>query len=307
MAETNPETSPEMSLEMSLEAFLAAPRQAIKPFAPASMMYAAAGTRRSAALAGLTGGGDAYARWNYTQMLRTCDLIFQHGVRHIFTILAAPGQFAEVGPYRRRLTDWIHWAFTSAEARAEAACYPWKLRLWTDGAVPELLALQQATVAESAGAENMLWCLAISNTDALWQQMLTAAVDQRATTRAAAAAAYYGQELPPVTLYLAFGKPVIAPDLLPPLLMDKVQCYWTQQPGYRLSEEDLRRVLYDYAFVRRTWQADKSTRGESALAQRAAWERGPILGLGRRLGPFWYPQDFVMPGEPAAGEEGRDE
>lgn len=230
-------------------------------------------------------------------MLATCDLIFRHGVRHIFTILATPGQFAEVGPYRQQFVDWIRWGFGSSEARTAFARYPWRARLWTDGAVPELLPLQQATIESSTGAEQVLWCLVVSDIERLWQQILSAIIAQRATTRAAAIAAYFGCDVPPVTLYLAFGKPVIAPDLLPPLLVDKVQCYWTQRPGYRLSEEELRRILYDYAFVRQTWQADKSTRGENALAQRAAWERGPILGLGRRLGPFWYPQDFHMPDE----------
>ena len=44
MAEANRETCPETGPEMSLEAFLAAPRQTIKAFAPAAMVYAAAGT-----------------------------------------------------------------------------------------------------------------------------------------------------------------------------------------------------------------------------------------------------------------------
>lgn len=278
-----------------LEAFLTAPVEVIRPFAPASIVYAAAGTRRSAALAGFSSADDAFARWSHEQMLSACDLIFRHGVRHIFTILATPGQFAEVGPYRSRLMEWIRWGIGSDEACAAFARYPWRVRLWTDGAVPELLPLQQATVDASAGAEQTLWCMVVSDREALWQQMLTAVVACRATTRAAAIAAYYGAVVPPVTLYLAFGKPTVAPDLLPPLLMDKVQCYWTQRPGYRLREEELRRILYDYAFVRPTWQADKSTRAENVLSQRVAWERGPVLGLGRRLGPFWYPQDFAMP------------
>jgi hypothetical protein len=143
----------------------------------------------------------------------------------------------------------------------------------------------------------VLWCLVISDNELLWRQILSTAVAQQATTRAAAIRACYEEDVPPVTLYLAFGKPVVAPDLLPPLLMDKVQCYWTQRPGYRLSEQELRSILYDYAFMRPTWQADKSTRAQAALAERSAWERGPILGLGRRLGPFWYPEDFKMPDE----------
>lgn len=282
---------------MDIKAFLAASLHTLQPFAPASIVYAAAGTRRSAALQGLSSTGDDFAHWSHGQMLAACDLIFRHGVRHVFTILATPGQFAEVGPYRRHLVDWIRWAFVSDEARAGFAKFSWRARLWTDQTIPALLPLEQETVQSSAGAEQILWCLVVSDNEALWRRVLTAASAQRATTRAAAVAACYGLDVPPVTLYLGFGKPVVAPDLLPPLLMDKVQCYWTQRPGYRLSEEELRRIFYDYAFVRSTWQADKSTRAENALAHRTSWERGPILGMGRRLGPFWYPQDFVMPTE----------
>lgn len=280
-----------------LETFLTAPLNAIQAVAPASVVYAVAGTRRSAALEGQPSLGHTFARWSHGKMLDSCDLIFRHGVRHIFTILATPGQFAETGPYRNQFIDWIQWGFGSNEALSAFDRYPWRPRLLTDDTVPELLSLQQATAKSSAGAKQILWCLVISDIEALWRQMLSAIVAARATTRAAAAVAFYGQEIPPVTLFLGFGKPVISPDLLPPLLMDKVHCYWTQQPGYRLSEEELRRILYDYAFVRATWQADKSARGENALTYRAAWERGPVLGLGRRLGPFWYPNDFIMPSE----------
>ena len=48
-------------------------------------------------------------------------------------------------------------------------------------------------------------------------------------------------------------------------------------------------MFYDYAYLRPTWRADKLDRAKAALAHREAWEDGPILGLGMRLGPFWYP------------------
>lgn len=279
----------------TLETFLAATEAEIAPFAPETLIYAAAGTRRSAALHGLSSTDDAFAQWTHGQMLATCDLIFRHGVRDIFTILATPGQFAEVGPYRQRLVAWIEWAFASEEASAALARYGWKIKLWSGGTIPELRPLEQQTNAASAGASQTLWCLAVASVDALWQHILSSVVACQATTQAAAIAACYGQDVAPATLYLGFGKPVLAPDLLSPLLMGKLHCYWTQRPGYRLSEEEFRRILYDRAFLRTTWQTDKTRRGEEALAARAAWERGPILGLGRRLGPFWYPQEFSMP------------
>jgi len=68
-----------------------------------------------------------------------------------------------------------------------------------------------------------------------------------------------------------------------------LQCYWSQRPGFRLDERQLRRILYDYAYTRRTWREDKTGRAEKALAHRSVWERGPTIGLGVRLGPFWYP------------------
>ena len=281
----------------NLEEFLAASCAEVAPFAPSSLVYAAAGTRRSAALQGLPANSDAYARWTLHQMIASCDLIFRHGVRHIFTILATPGQFAEVGSYRRRLIDWIQRALSGSEAREAFERYPWRARLWTDSSIPELLPLQEAMSAASAGARQVLWCLVIADPSALWQHILARVVAQGVTTQAEAITACYGPDVDPVSLYLGFGKPALGPELLPPFLMGKVQCYWTQRPGYALCEEELRRILYDYAFLRATWQPDKSTRAEAALADRSAWERGPILGLGRRLGPFWYPQHWQMPGE----------
>ena len=48
-------------------------------------------------------------------------------------------------------------------------------------------------------------------------------------------------------------------------------------------------MLYDHAFVRRTWQLDKTGRAEQAIAHRRDWEEGGVLGLGIKKGPFWYP------------------
>jgi hypothetical protein len=74
-----------------------------------------------------------------------------------------------------------------------------------------------------------------------------------------------------------------------PLFGGDTHCYFYQRPGYALSEEEIRTIIYDYAFQRRTWVSDKSGRYAGVEAQRHVWDRGLILGLGRRVGNFWYP------------------
>jgi hypothetical protein len=277
---------------MTLAEFLAAPYAAIKPFAPASLVYAAAGTRRSAALEGFSSTGDEYAQWSRSRMIEVLQMMYAHHVQHIFTIPATPGQFAEVGAYRSKLLRWIEWGVAGDEALAEYAALGWRVRLICAGA-PELAAVQ-ARLATLPGANctqaKTLWYIVVADREALWRTLLAAAAAHNAATRAEAARALYGEVPPDIDLFIGFGKPVVAPELLPPLLHDKVNCYWTQRPGYRMDEEEFRKILYDHAVSRATWQADKSDRAAVVLDQRAAWEQGGVLGLGTRLGPYWYPQ-----------------
>jgi hypothetical protein len=95
--------------------------------------------------------------------------------------------------------------------------------------------------------------------------------------------------VPLATLYLGSGKPQVFPSIVPPLLMGRVDCYWRQHLGYDLDAATLRAILYDYAYLRNTWQEDKTGRAEQVLRFRAAWENPPVIGAGVRLGPFWYP------------------
>ena len=84
-------------------------------------------------------------------------------------------------------------------------------------------------------------------------------------------------------------------NLLPPLLIGKVHSYWRQQPGHSITEAEWRAILYDYGYLRATWQADKEGRAAAARDYRTTWESAPTLGLGRRLGPFWYPAATPAP------------
>lgn len=286
----------------SLPEFLAASHGEIAKIAPASMVYAPGGTRRSAVFAGMEPWSNHYLCWAREQTMRSCDLIFQHGVRSLLTPAFTPGNLQEVNRHSHQILKWVDWVLAGPESLADYAARGWRVRLLCDERIPELRViaerLRAATPAQSQ--HTLYWTTALTPT-APWEQLLTAAVKAQAGTLAEAMQALYGEEIAPVTLFLAFGKPLLSFDMIPPLLLGQVQCYWSQQPGYSLTETQLRTIFYDYAYLRATWRAEKLERAKAALAHREAWEDGPFLGLGMRLGPFWYPAPMAS----AAWEESR--
>jgi hypothetical protein len=141
-----------------------------------------------------------------------------------------------------------------------------------------------------------VWWYVHARPESPWESLFALIVRSGASSRAEAIRAVYGEDIPLATLYVGFGKPLVVPDLVPPLLMGELQCYWTQRPGSDIGEETVRRILYDYAYLRRTWREDKRGRYAQVSAQRALWNRQIILGTGTRLGAFWYP-DLHAPAE----------
>ena len=286
----------------TLADFQAAPAADIAWAAPATMVYAAAGTRRAAALAGIASESEAYASWSRRQMMAACRLIFAHGVKHLFTILATPGQFQEVGRYRDRLLEWIAWGAAGPEAMDDYREVGWRVRLIGGHEIDRLAAPAtrlRALPAPDGAPTLWLWVIPDEEAPWRWQQQ---AMQAPVRTRSDAIDALYGEPVPPAGLFLGFGKPAVADYLLPPLLGGTVHCYWTQRPGYSLTQDELRKILFDFACVRPTWRRDKSGRAEAALIDRALWEREAILGLGRRAGPFWYPLLPANAAAPGGGE-----
>jgi hypothetical protein len=271
----------------SLQEFLSAPPEVVAAVAPQTMIYAVGGTRRSAALSGIA-LGDEYARWSEPRFRATTALCFHLGVRHLIAPVGRPQIFAETGIYRREFCRWITLALTNDAALTFYRRANWRVRLIVAGAaLPELAdtasRLEEVT-REATGPR--LWVLTTPDYDALWRWILASG----AVTREAAVARLFGEAIPPATLLLSFGKPLVALDHLPPMLFEEIQCYWTQRPGYSLTERELRTILYDRAYLRSTWRHDKTGRERDALRHRHAWgEHAPLIGLGRRLGPYWYP------------------
>ena len=277
----------------SLEAFLAAPVADVAPFAPASMVYSVSGTRRGAALAGKRDQGQEYMQWSRERMMICLDLLFEHGVQHVIMPVITPSQFNEATPsYREHLWTWLEAGLAGPDALAEYKERDWKVRVPFADAMPRLREAGETLARETAAeSECNLWAFVVPSHNMLWEQALVRLGNGGpVSSTQEAIRLLYGADIPPATLYLDFGKPVFSPDMAPPLLLGVTHCYWTQRPGYSLDEAQWRRILYDYAIIRPTWREDKQGRAAQALAHEEIWREDLIVGLGKRLGPFWYPE-----------------
>jgi len=284
----------------TLSEFLAAPIEEIAKVAPATLVYGAGGTRRRAVFEGIEPWSDAFVHWARTGILSRIELLFRHGVQNVIVTLLTPDNFREVNQYREQLLTRAQWVVAGPESLTDYERSGWRVRLLGADDLPELdatpMLLRRSTPTQ--GGHTLYWNI-VATPESQWEQLLAASRHAQAKNRAEAILALYGEEIPPATLYLGFGKPTLLPEVIPPLLIDQIQSYWSQQPGYTLTEAQLRTILYDYAYLRPTWRANKLDRAKDALAHRTAWEEGPILGLGMHLGPFWYPAPMSSSAWPA--------
>jgi hypothetical protein len=285
----------------SLNEFLAASEEEVAKVAPITMVYGVGGTRRHAIFANIEPLSNNYMQWARSRTIDSAELIFRHGVRNLLMVAIVPGNLKEVNLQQDRITESARWVIAGTESLADYKRLGWRVRLIGTESMPELSKSQETLLAitPTQSKQTLYWCV-VRNSEDPWQQVLAAAQRSQARTRTEVMKELYGEEIPAATLYLAFGKPTLSTEIIPPLLVGQLQCYWTQQPGYTLTEIQLRTILYDYAYLRPTWQEEKVERARAALADRQAWEEGPILGLGMRLGPFWYPAPISSSAWPVA-------
>jgi hypothetical protein len=259
------------------------------------MIAAFGGTRRGAALAGKDSRSKDTMAWQRREMLRCFDHLFSHGVRHVIAPVAIRQHLAEAGAARERVLAELGWGIAGPEALADYATYGWRVRMIGIEQLPELApAAEQLRSAISAEGAPTLWFWVCADHAAPLQAIFDAAHCSGARTRAEVAHALYGEDIPPASLLLGFGEPTFSYELIPPLLMNRLEAYWIQRPGYRLDQQMLRRILYDYAYLRRTGSGvERSKRYADIQSQRAAWLTDWVLGVGVEVGSFWYPDPFA--------------
>jgi hypothetical protein len=271
--------------------FQALPADAIRALVPKTVVCTLGGTRRAAAFAGIEPSTIEYLHWARQGMIAWFDIFAKYGVQHIFLAATRATEFKEQGRHAKILNV-VDQAIADDEMLQAYARRQWRARIIGDPASPFIQGIRDRFSATQPPAYAMtLWFMIVPSFDAIWDWMCQAIVDSAARTRQAAMQAFYGEVIPPAGLLISTGKPFVSADLLPPLISDELQCYWAQKPGYTLEEHDFLAMIHDLAFMRATWRENKNSRAEEALAEQGRWTKAGILGLGQRLGPFWFPRE----------------
>jgi hypothetical protein len=179
---------------------------------------------------------------------------------------------------------------TGPEALTDYAEHGWRVRMGGLDDVPELRELNERLVAATpATAPHTLWLYAAPTRGSLWEQTLAVAQASGARTQSELIRAVLGEDVPTAGMWIGAGKATITEDQVPLAILGETHCYWTQRPGYDFDEDIIRRIVYDYAYRRQTWQKDKSGRYADIEQSRSVWESRKVLGIGQRAGGFWYP------------------
>jgi len=281
---------------IGFDQFCNLPAEKKAEYAPESMIFAAGGTRRAAMLAGITDQKE-YVLWSATQMLKCFSLFAQVGIRHIITHAITPKQWQEDTPeYREALIEMVRLGLTNGEFISELKSKNWHACIIGDSYMSGIKPIAEE-LDRLSGVDNpslSIYFTTTSKYTSHWDGMIKAIANGH-KTQDEIIEAQYGYAIPPVKLYIGYGKPELSPAICPPSIsaMEGVHCYWLQKPGYVTDQRSVLAILYDYAVTRRTWMRDKSNRTEKVLAHRDEFSQKMILGLGKRLGPFWYPHSIV--------------
>src|SRR5690606_30595007 len=157
--------------------FLAAPEEQVAAIAPETAVFSAGGTRRAAALAGISAQSDAYVQWAREQNLQTFDLLFRHGVKHVVAAAITQNQLNETTPiYRDRLLEWTAWGMCGREALTDYQRLGWKVRLLGTEYLPELDACAAQLQANTpAASDKNVWWFVAPEPEVYWKQVLRAA------------------------------------------------------------------------------------------------------------------------------------
>lgn len=277
----------------TLATFLDAPITEVMDVAPKTVIVGANSAQLTAAYAGLEPNSQEYAALAHRQLFACIELLFRCGVQHVVPFIMN-GELQADARYRSYFIRWVEHGTSGPDILSTYAAHGWRVRLAGVESIPELTtAAERLIAATPVQWTHTLWWSVAANTEALWSMMITAAQRAEGTTQGALIRALYGEELPPASMFLGFGKPFISPNFIPLALIGDMQCYWPQRPGFGVDESMLRRMIYDYAYVRRTrTSGDRSGRYALLEQQRGAWETDAVLGIGQQLGDFWYPAPF---------------
>ena len=102
---------------------------------------------------------------------------------------------------------------------------------------------------------------------------------------------YYGEDLPPVSLFIGFDKFSVFD--MPLLSTGEEDLYFSLSPSPYMTERQLRAILYDHIYIRRTPEPDYTTLNQEELNWLRDYYRNYqdyAFGVGRLKFNLWIPE-----------------
>jgi adenosine tuberculosinyltransferase len=103
---------------------------------------------------------------------------------------------------------------------------------------------------------------------------------------------YYGEDVPPVTMFIGFDKPAVFD--YPLLGTGQESLYFTHAPSPYLEAHALRLILYDHLYTRQVSEPGWESLGaaeSSRLREYYRANKDAIQGVGRLAGDVWLPEE----------------
>jgi hypothetical protein len=115
---------------------------------------------------------------------------------------------------------------------------------------------------------------------------------------------YYGEPVNPVSFFLGFDR--LSAFDMPLIATGSEDLYFTVSPSLDLTAPQLRRILYDHLFTRKTPEPDYEDLSPTDLEWMRAYyaaNHEETIGLGGLKGGIWYPLPSVAWPSQGAVEE----
>lgn len=280
----------------TLEEFLSLPIEEVAKVAPASVCITTGGSRRAAAMAGIAPRSMEYASWGYNALLKNCKIIFDHGASSIFCPLLVAADFQKTDQPIENIVSVCLDTITSERSIAHYNNNGWRVRLLCDDRDPDMAEAAHLVYNYTAavGSKTLYWMISKTPDDMIDLAIRKARL-MGASGRKEAIRAITGEYVDLITMLIGFGKPMLNPELIPPILIGRLQCYWLQKPSLHMTDQDFKEVLYDYVYTRDTHNYNKVDRMSEATQYKHVWSSAPTLGIGMRLGRYWFPAKMTSP------------
>ena len=296
---------------ISLEDFLQLPTDQVaalvKTTGPKVCVFPVNGTRRWFMLEHADKIGrdfiEAYMDESIRNHVALCRMMFDHGIRTILAPVFGRELMQRGDEYTKRVgIDGLVRTATDANYRDFFAQYDVKVRFYGDyrdvltGTSYEyaLKAMYEVTEATKQNSRLQLFFGVFADEAvetiarlAVENYLAQGAVPDRQTL----VRKYYGEDLPPVSMFIGFDK--FSAFDMPLLSTGEEDLYFSVSPSPYMTEHQLRTILYDHLYVRRTPEPDYMKLAPEELNWLRNYYRANkdrAFGVGQLKYDLWLPQ-----------------